>query len=66
MHQKLRAKLKEDREDEAEGIANYGKRAQQARGTGLSPMLEEIQEDEKGHHKRLSKAIKGLKNANGR
>lgn len=60
---KLKAHLAADKADEASAIKTYGKHKREAKGSGLTSMLSEIQDDEKDHHKKLSKALSGLRNA---
>jgi len=59
----LKDKLEDDREDEDEAITLYGKRKRQTKGAGLSPMYNEMQDDEKDHKRKLSKALAGLRSA---
>lgn len=59
----LQAHLKQDQRDESKAIKGYGLRKHEAKGTGLSSMLTEIQNDEKDHHAKLTKALQGLKSA---
>jgi rubrerythrin len=57
----LKTHLKEDKEDEDEAIEIYGKRQRQH--PDKAGMFHEMQEDEKDHKRKLSKAIGGLKKA---
>jgi len=61
----LKSKLELDKEDEAEAVMNYGKRKFQTSDPKLSSMLGGIQKQEKGHHRKLTKAIEGLKKVRG-
>lgn len=57
---KLKSHLAADKVDEASAIKAYSRRRREARGSGLTSMLSEIQNDEKDHHRKLSKALQGL------
>jgi rubrerythrin len=57
----LREKLEDDRDDEAEGVKTYGSRKKETKGTKLSTMFSSMQSDEKKHHSKLTRALKGLK-----
>jgi rubrerythrin len=57
----LKSDLRHDLAGETKAIKDYGTRKREAKGTGIASKLNEIQSDEKDHHKILSKALKGLK-----
>jgi rubrerythrin len=57
----LKPKLQYDLRGETKAIKDYGQRIKQAKGTPIAKTLEEIQEDEKDHHKKLISALAGLK-----
>jgi rubrerythrin len=57
----LKPKLQKDLAGETKAIKDYGQRIKQAKGTPVAKTLGEIQRDEKDHHKKLLKALSGLK-----
>jgi rubrerythrin len=57
----LKSDLRHDLAGESKAIKDYGIRKREAKGTGVVSDLSEIQNDEKDHHKILTKAINGLK-----
>jgi rubrerythrin len=59
----IKPKLQKDLAGETKAIKDYSQRIQQAKGTPVAKTLEEIRRDEKDHHKKLIKALAGLKSA---
>ena len=56
----LKRDLKHDLVGESKAIKDYGVRKREAKGTGVVSDISEIQNDEKSHHKILTKVLKGL------
>jgi len=56
----MKAQLKADRADEAKAVKTYGQRQKQM--PAKKAMFAEMQADERDHKRRLTQALKGLRN----
>jgi rubrerythrin len=59
----LKTGLRKDIAGEEKAIKDYSQRIQQAKGSGVTPVLKHIRGEEKEHKVELSGALKGLKSA---